>query len=148
MYVWMLFIYFILFWFYLISKICFDYSGALLVKNKSADVLKKTYFGGGTVGVSSPTECTHINRSSLSDRLVYVNDLWSYSFLQVSIWTWTIILCGSYHHKMTWLFLRKIKKINWNYILSTLTLPEKFKKVNSKFEIFFVPVIPTMVSWL
>lgn len=42
--------------------------GALLVKNESADVLKKTYFGGGTVGVSSPTECTHINRSSLSDR--------------------------------------------------------------------------------
>ncbi|CAC5406878.1 ABA3 [Mytilus coruscus] len=42
--------------------------GALLVKNESADILKKTYFGGGTVGVSSPTECTHINRSSLSDR--------------------------------------------------------------------------------
>ncbi|XP_048728647.2 molybdenum cofactor sulfurase-like isoform X2 [Ostrea edulis] len=42
--------------------------GALLVKNSSAPLLKKTYFGGGTVSASSATEMFHILRSNLADR--------------------------------------------------------------------------------
>jgi len=43
-------------------------TGALLVKNSSAHVLRKTYFGGGTVAASSAQERFHVYRKSLSDR--------------------------------------------------------------------------------
>ncbi|XP_067008145.2 molybdenum cofactor sulfurase 2 [Anabrus simplex] len=42
--------------------------GALLVRNSSADVLKKTYFGGGTVLISLSSERFHVSRPNLSDR--------------------------------------------------------------------------------
>lgn len=42
--------------------------GALLVKNDSAHVLKKTYFGGGTVAVSLPTQPYYVSRPSLSEK--------------------------------------------------------------------------------
>ncbi|XP_062591879.1 molybdenum cofactor sulfurase-like [Saccostrea cucullata] len=42
--------------------------GALLVKNSSASLLKKTYFGGGTVSASSATEMFHVFRPNLADR--------------------------------------------------------------------------------
>ncbi|XP_045209996.2 molybdenum cofactor sulfurase-like [Mercenaria mercenaria] len=42
--------------------------GALLVKNDSAHVLKKTYFGGGTVSVSLSTQPFHVSRSPLSEK--------------------------------------------------------------------------------
>ncbi|KAJ8306972.1 hypothetical protein KUTeg_015056 [Tegillarca granosa] len=41
--------------------------GALLVRNESAVVLKKKYFGGGAVSVSSAKEMFHVLRPSLSD---------------------------------------------------------------------------------
>ena len=47
------------------------YSGAVLVRNDSAQYLNKIYFGGGTVAVSSPVEMFHISRTSLSDRYIY-----------------------------------------------------------------------------
>ncbi|KAL4229526.1 hypothetical protein ACF0H5_012566 [Mactra antiquata] len=42
--------------------------GALLVRNQSAHVLKKTYFGGGTVSVSLPSQRYHVSRTSISER--------------------------------------------------------------------------------
>ncbi|XP_061178018.1 molybdenum cofactor sulfurase-like [Saccostrea echinata] len=42
--------------------------GALLVKNSSASLLKKTYFGGGTVAASSATEMFRVFRPNLADR--------------------------------------------------------------------------------
>ncbi|XP_050405457.1 molybdenum cofactor sulfurase isoform X1 [Patella vulgata] len=42
--------------------------GALLVKNDSCHVLKKEYFGGGTVSVSSAQENFHIFRDNISER--------------------------------------------------------------------------------
>ncbi|KAK3578357.1 hypothetical protein CHS0354_039070 [Potamilus streckersoni] len=42
--------------------------GALLVRNKSADLLKKVYFGGGTVKVSIANQRFHQFRDSLHDR--------------------------------------------------------------------------------
>ncbi|XP_052212414.1 molybdenum cofactor sulfurase-like [Dreissena polymorpha] len=42
--------------------------GALIVHNKAAHVLKKTYFGGGTVAVSLAKQRFHVSRSSLSQR--------------------------------------------------------------------------------
>ena len=44
------------------------FTGALLVKNTSAHVLKKTYYGGGTVAVSLPGQPFHVTRSTLSDK--------------------------------------------------------------------------------
>lgn len=42
--------------------------GALLVKNSSAHVLEKCYFGGGTVLISLSSQCEHVPRPALSDR--------------------------------------------------------------------------------
>nr|CAD7455575.1 unnamed protein product [Timema tahoe] len=42
--------------------------GALLVKNSSSDVLKKSYFGGGTVLIALSSERYHVPRPTLSDR--------------------------------------------------------------------------------
>nr|CAD7200113.1 unnamed protein product [Timema douglasi] len=42
--------------------------GALLVKNSSSDVLKKCYFGGGTVLIALSSERYHVPRPTLSDR--------------------------------------------------------------------------------
>jgi molybdenum cofactor sulfurtransferase len=42
--------------------------GALLVKNSSAYVLEKFYFGGGTVLMSLSSQCEHVPRPALSDR--------------------------------------------------------------------------------
>ncbi|XP_076163683.1 molybdenum cofactor sulfurase isoform X2 [Ptiloglossa arizonensis] len=42
--------------------------GALLVKNSSADVLQKIYYGGGTVNVSLSSEMFHVKRESLHQR--------------------------------------------------------------------------------
>ena len=42
--------------------------GALIVKNDSAFVLKRTYFGGGTVLMCLSSECTQIRRPGLSER--------------------------------------------------------------------------------
>nr|XP_003703471.2 PREDICTED: molybdenum cofactor sulfurase 1 isoform X1 [Megachile rotundata] len=42
--------------------------GALLVKNSSADVLQKVYYGGGTVDVSLSSEMYHVKRKSLHER--------------------------------------------------------------------------------
>lgn len=42
--------------------------GALIVKNSSAHVLKKTYFGGGTVDISLPSQNFHKNRKILHER--------------------------------------------------------------------------------
>ncbi|XP_017885614.1 molybdenum cofactor sulfurase 1 [Ceratina calcarata] len=42
--------------------------GALLVKNSSAEVLNKVYYGGGTIDVSLTTELFHIKRKDLSSR--------------------------------------------------------------------------------
>ncbi|KZC08040.1 Molybdenum cofactor sulfurase 1 [Dufourea novaeangliae] len=42
--------------------------GALLVKNTSANVLHKIYYGGGTVDVSLSSEMFHIKRQSLHQR--------------------------------------------------------------------------------
>ena len=42
--------------------------GALLVKNDSANVLQKVYYGGGTVDVSLSSEMFHIKRQSLHQR--------------------------------------------------------------------------------
>lgn len=42
--------------------------GALLVRNQSISVLKKTYFGGGTVRVSIASENFHRDRESISER--------------------------------------------------------------------------------
>ncbi|KAK2584974.1 hypothetical protein KPH14_008505 [Odynerus spinipes] len=43
-------------------------SGALLVKNSSADVLEKVYYGGGTVDVSLSSEMFHVKRQNLCQR--------------------------------------------------------------------------------
>ncbi|XP_023289256.1 molybdenum cofactor sulfurase 1 isoform X2 [Orussus abietinus] len=43
--------------------------GALLVKNSSANVLKKTYYGGGTVKVSLSSDMFHVKRDILHERL-------------------------------------------------------------------------------
>lgn len=42
--------------------------GAMLVKNSSADLLKKVYFGGGTVQVSLSQQKVHILRNDISER--------------------------------------------------------------------------------
>lgn len=42
--------------------------GALLVKNSSADVLQKMYYGGGTVDVSLSSEMFHVKRKNLHQR--------------------------------------------------------------------------------
>jgi molybdenum cofactor sulfurtransferase len=42
--------------------------GALLVKNSSAYVLQRCYFGGGTVLISLSSQCEHVPRPALSDR--------------------------------------------------------------------------------
>ncbi|XP_076761936.1 molybdenum cofactor sulfurase isoform X2 [Xylocopa sonorina] len=42
--------------------------GALLVKNSSADVLQKVYYGGGTIDVSLSSELFHIKRQNLHQR--------------------------------------------------------------------------------
>lgn len=42
--------------------------GALLVKNSSAHVLKKKYFGGGTVFMALSSEKTHVPREILYER--------------------------------------------------------------------------------
>ncbi|XP_053996979.1 molybdenum cofactor sulfurase 1 [Hylaeus anthracinus] len=42
--------------------------GALLVKNSSADVLHKVYYGGGTVDVSLSSEMFHVKHQSLHQR--------------------------------------------------------------------------------
>ena len=42
--------------------------GALLVKNDSANVLQKVYYGGGTVDVSLSSEMFHVKRQSLHQR--------------------------------------------------------------------------------
>jgi molybdenum cofactor sulfurtransferase len=42
--------------------------GALLVKNSSAHVLERCYFGGGTVLISLSSQCEHVPRPVLSDR--------------------------------------------------------------------------------
>lgn len=42
--------------------------GALLVRNTSGHVMKKTYFGGGTLQVALPSEEFHVYRESLSER--------------------------------------------------------------------------------
>ncbi|PNF26660.1 hypothetical protein B7P43_G06816 [Cryptotermes secundus] len=43
--------------------------GALLVKNSSAFVLERCYFGGGTVLISLSSQCEHVPRPALSDRI-------------------------------------------------------------------------------
>ena len=40
------------------------------MRNEAAAVMKKTYFGGGTVSVSLPSQRFHVSRSSLSERSV------------------------------------------------------------------------------
>ncbi|XP_033215040.1 molybdenum cofactor sulfurase isoform X2 [Belonocnema kinseyi] len=42
--------------------------GALLVKNSSANVLEKVYYGGGTVNVALSSESFHVKRESLHQR--------------------------------------------------------------------------------
>lgn len=42
--------------------------GALIVRNASSHVMLKTYFGGGTVSVSLPTQPFHVARPTLSER--------------------------------------------------------------------------------
>ncbi|XP_078038329.1 molybdenum cofactor sulfurase [Augochlora pura] len=42
--------------------------GALLIKNSSADVLRKVYYGGGTVDVCLSSEMFHVKRRSLYQR--------------------------------------------------------------------------------
>ena len=44
------------------------FSGALIVKNTSAAVLKKKYFGGGSVSMSLPTERIYKSRDTLSEK--------------------------------------------------------------------------------
>lgn len=46
--------------------------GALLIHNKSADVLNKTYYGGGTVQATITSERFHVLRSEISDRYTTV----------------------------------------------------------------------------
>ena len=46
----------------------FSLLGALLVRADSARVLKKRYFGGGTVQVSVSKERFHIDKDNVSDR--------------------------------------------------------------------------------
>ncbi len=54
------------------SVYCFV-AGALLVKNSSANVLRKTYFGGGTVQVALAAEAYHVNRKNISERYMKVD---------------------------------------------------------------------------
>ena len=42
--------------------------GALIVKTSSAHLLRKTYFGGGTVEINLVRKNVHVDRKSLSDK--------------------------------------------------------------------------------
>ncbi|CAL8109547.1 unnamed protein product [Orchesella dallaii] len=42
--------------------------GALIVRNESAHVLKKQYFGGGTVNIAVPSQPFHVKRANLYER--------------------------------------------------------------------------------
>lgn len=42
--------------------------GTLIIRNKSADVLKKAYYGGGTVQATITSERFHVLRTDISDR--------------------------------------------------------------------------------
>jgi len=42
--------------------------GALLVRNQSAYVLDKRYFGGGTVNIAIPSKTFHVKREKLHER--------------------------------------------------------------------------------
>lgn len=42
--------------------------GALIVRNKSAHVLEKRYFGGGTVNIAVPAAMFHVKRAKLHER--------------------------------------------------------------------------------
>ena len=44
--------------------------GALLIRNESADILKKKYYGGGTVLATISSEKFHVLRPNISERLV------------------------------------------------------------------------------
>lgn len=48
--------------------------GALLVKNSSASVLEKVYYGGGTVNVALSSESFHVKRENLHQRCVNCNN--------------------------------------------------------------------------
>jgi len=42
--------------------------GALIVRNRSASVLDKCYFGGGTVNIALPSKNFHVKRNKLHER--------------------------------------------------------------------------------
>ena len=63
--------------------------GALLVKCSALDILKKTYFGGGTVDMNLVKQKIHVPKSSSSEGITFcicfIYDTGHYYYISVSI---------------------------------------------------------------